>query len=83
MVVAVKLGVVYVFEFVASNVPPTAALYQFMVCPFDVDADNTADVDAHVEAPVPVGAVGVERIVAPVIVLDADTQPVRVFFVCA
>ena len=46
-------------------------------------ADNTADVEAHVEAPVPVGAVGVERIVAPVIVLDADKQPVIVFFVCA
>ncbi len=73
----------YVLEFVASKVPPTAALYQFMVCPFEVLADNTADEEVHVEALVPVGAVGVERIVAPVIVLNADTQPVREFFVCA
>ena len=80
---AVKFGVVYVLEFVASNVPPTAALYQFMVCPFEVLAVNTADEEVQVEALVPVGAVGVERIVAPVIVLDADTQPVTVFFVCA
>ena len=63
--------------------PPTAALYQFIVCPFEVLADNTADEDVHVDALVPVGAVGVERIVAPVIVLDADIQPVIVFFVCA
>ena len=79
----VKFGVVYVFEFVASNVPPVAALYQFIVCPFEVVADNAADEEVHVEAPVPVGAVGVARIVARVKVLDADTQPVTVFFVCA
>ena len=72
-----------VFEFAKSNVPPVAALYQFIVCPLDVDADNTAEVEVHVEAPIPVGADGAERILAIVNVLDADTQPVTVFFVWA
>ena len=63
--------------------PPVAAAYQSTVSPAPTLADIVTVPVPHLELPAGVGTLGIEFIVAVTGVLDADTQPVVVFLVCA
>ena len=65
------------------TVPPVAAAYQSTVSPAPTLADIVTVPVPHLELPAGVGTLGIEFIVAVTGVLDADTQPVVVFLVCA
>jgi len=65
------------------TVPPVAAAYQSTVSPAPTLADIATVPGPHLELPAAVGTLGIEFIVAVTGVLDADTQPVVVFLVCA
>ena len=63
--------------------PPVAAAYQSTVSPAPTLADIVTVPVPHLELPAGVGTLGIEFTVAVTGVLDADTQPVVVFLVCA
>ena len=65
------------------TVPPVAAAYQSTVSPAATLADIVTVPVPHLELPAGVGTLGIEFTVAVTGVLDADTQPVVVFLVCA
>ena len=65
------------------TVPPVAAAYQSTVSPAATLADIVTVPVPHLELPAGVGTPGIEFTVAVTGVLDADTQPVVVFLVCA
>ena len=65
------------------TVPPVAAAYQSTVSPAPTLADIVTVPVPHLELPAGVGTLGIEFTVAVTGVLDADTQPVVVFLVCA
>ena len=79
------LGVVYDVVPVppVRTAPPVAAAYQSTVSPAATLADIVTVPVPHLELPAGVGTLGIEFIVAVTGVLDADTQPVVVFLVCA
>jgi|KBSSwiStaDraftv2_1062776.scaffolds.fasta_scaffold321820_3 hypothetical protein len=79
------LGVVYDVVPVppVRTVPPVAAAYQSTVSPAATLADIVTVPVPHLELPAGVGTLGIEFTVAVTGVLDADTQPVVVFLVCA
>jgi hypothetical protein len=71
-------------EPVANNVPPVDALYQSIVVPATLVADNVTDPAPHLEPFTgEVAAVGIALIDAVTAVRLAETQPVVTFLVCA
>ena len=65
------------------TVPPVAAAYQSTVSPAATLADIVTVPVPHLELPAAVGGLGIAFTIAVTGVLDADTQPVVVFLVCA
>ena len=63
--------------------PPVAAAYQSTVSPAPTLADMVTVPVPHLELPATVGGLGIAFTVAVTGVLDAETQPVVVFLVCA
>ena len=76
-------GVVKLVDPLNNSVPPVDASYQSTVVPAALDADIVTVPVPHLELPAGVGTLGIEFTVAVTGVLDADTQPVVVFLVCA
>ena len=67
----------------AKTVPPVAAPYQSIVSPAAGVAERVTVPVPHLEAPFPVGGLGIGFIVAVTGVLVDKTHPVVVFLACA